>query len=416
LNDLFARFYECHSELIDFPKSHMLALMDVDGNICEDNSESIGLPENSLESGKLADALVESSRQLLKNMLVRALDTGQVVREILHFACVDGSLPTSYNCVAVSNSEDRLFFYAEKKPALNDEQAHEYAIINNELSVVTRQLQKTNHSLAFEINERKQAQESLARVAERDHHIAEVLQQVLMPSYIQIQPLGYEIAAKYQPASKEAEVCGDFCDVFDLGESRIGISVGDIVGKGLLAAMRITAVKNMLRSYAYLYDQPSKVMELLNDALCRDISMENDMLTAFFAVLDTSNDTLTYSSAGHEPPILRRSNGSIEHLNLGGVMFCGMGKQTYAEDRLNLDPGDMFVAVTDGITEASLDKRAQQFGTAGIINCMSASASVTAEHIATVILENATEFANGDLHDDATIVVVKKASEHNNKT
>jgi PAS domain S-box-containing protein len=259
-----------------------------------------------------------------------------------------------------------------------------------------------------DITKRKLAEHELARAAERDHHIAEVFQRTVMPTQLPIQPPGYEIATKYQPASQEAEVCGDFCDIFDLGDGYIGISIGDIVGKGLLAAMRVTAAKNMIRSYAFLYDRPSKVMTLVNDALCRDIAMENDMLTAFFAILDTKIGILTYSNAGHEPPLLWQASGMAKLLNVGGPMFCGLGKQVYLEGYLNLQPGDVFVTVTDGITEAGIDRCAQHYGAEGVINCMSTHASMTAEQISTAIMESAKKFANGPLRDDASVVVIKK--------
>ncbi len=258
-----------------------------------------------------------------------------------------------------------------------------------------------------DITERKQVEEELERLSERDHHIAEVLQQIVMPPAIPMLPESYEIATKYQPASHEADVCGDFCDIFDLSNGKIGISVGDIVGKGLLAAIRVTAAKNMIRNYAYLYDQPSKVMSLVNNALCRDIAMENDMLTAFFAVLDTHDNSLTYSNAGHEPPILLQVDGQAKPMKSGGPMFCGIGKQTYTEGCISLKPGDIFVAVTDGITEASIDRHSEQFAADGIVNSLSTHTDDSAEQIAAVILSDATRFANGALVDDATIVVIK---------
>jgi sigma-B regulation protein RsbU (phosphoserine phosphatase) len=164
----------------------------------------------------------------------------------------------------------------------------------------------------------------------------------------------------------------------------------------------------MIRSYAFLYDQPAKVMSLVNDALCRDIAMENDMLTAFFAILDTKNGALTYSNAGHEPPILWNTDGNVKFLESGGPMFCGMGKQVYNEDCYTLKAGDIFVAVTDGITEAGTDKHSEQFGAEGIIRSLSAVASDLSERISATIIMDATEFANGALHDDATVLLVKK--------
>lgn len=279
-----------------------------------------------------------------------------------------------------------------------------------ELTASTFELESKTIFIATsrEITERKQAEEALARAAARDHHIAGVLQQIVMPPQILIQPAGYDTAVNYHPASQEADVCGDFCDIFDLGEGNIGISLGDIVGKGLLAALRVTSAKNMIRSYAFLYNQPSKVMSLANDALCRAIAVENDMLTAFFAILDTRNGTLRYSNAGHEPPIVWRSDGQAESLRLGGPMFCGMGKQEYLQGQIIIQAEDIFVMVTDGITEAGIKKCSEHFGMEGIKRCLSAKAGATAGQIAAAILEDATRFADGTLHDDASIIVIKK--------
>jgi sigma-B regulation protein RsbU (phosphoserine phosphatase) len=263
----------------------------------------------------------------------------------------------------------------------------------------------------IDITQRILVEETLARVAKRDHHIAEIFQQTAMPRHIPILPTSYEIGTRYQPALLEADVCGDFYDIFDLGDGNIGICIGDIEGKGLLAALRITAARNMIRSYAFLYDNPSKVMSLVNEALCRDIAMESDMLTAFYAVLDTHNHILTYSNAGHEPPLMRHSSGTVEPLKCGGSMFCGMSRQDYTECRVFLQPGDFFVMVTDGITEASMDRGSDQFGTEGIIRCLTTNASASSELIATAILEDATNFADGSLHDDAAIIVIKRVSD-----
>jgi PAS domain S-box-containing protein len=266
------------------------------------------------------------------------------------------------------------------------------------------------YSIIHDITERNQLQKAFARVAERDRHISDIFQQSAMPRHIPILPSHYEIGTEYQPALQEADVCGDFFDFFDLGDGDIGISIGDIAGKGLPAAIRIVAAKNMIRSYAFLYNNPSKVMSLVNDALCRDIAMENDLLTAFYGVLDTRNNTLTYSNAGHEPPLLWRSSGKVESLTFGGPMFCGMGKQDYTESCLSIQDGDIFVTVTDGITEASISRN-NQYGAKGIIQCLNVNKDSSADQIAHAILEDAKIFARGMLHDDASIIVIKKISD-----
>ncbi|MCX6345826.1 MAG: SpoIIE family protein phosphatase [Armatimonadetes bacterium] len=257
-------------------------------------------------------------------------------------------------------------------------------------------------------SERHAAQDILTHESERSAHIADVLQQALIPPQMPIQPEGYEIAAKYQPALSESEVCGDFYDLIDLGDGKIGIVIGDIVGKGLPAASRVAAVRHTIRSYAFLYDQPSRVMTLVSDALFRDITTENDMLTAFFAMLDTRTGRMAYTNAGHEPPLVRHSDGSVEPLAMGGPMFDGLGRHVYSEDSLSFKVGDLLVLVTDGITESRKVHDSKLFGTEGIIRCLSRNANASAEDIASKLLEDATAFANGALHDDVALVVIRK--------
>jgi serine phosphatase RsbU (regulator of sigma subunit) len=98
---------------------------------------------------------------------------------------------------------------------------------------------------------------------------------------------------------------------------------------------------------------------------------------------------------------------------MGGPMFCGMEQQVYLEGIHTLQADDVFVTVTDGISEASIDRRAEQFGLEGIICCLSKNAVASAACIATAILDDATRFANGTLHDDASIVVIKTDGNYN---
>ena len=98
--------------------------------------------------------------------------------------------------------------------------------------------------------------------------------------------LGYKFAVKYRPALREAEIGGDFYDIFDLGDNRIAVVIGDVAGKGLAAAIRVASARHAIRSYAYIDPRPARVMTLANEALCRDTTDVSQILTAFYAVLD----------------------------------------------------------------------------------------------------------------------------------
>ncbi len=256
--------------------------------------------------------------------------------------------------------------------------------------------------------DRRAAQEASALASRRNARIANILQQSLISPQSPIQPKGYEIAARYLPALSEAEVCGDFYDLIDLGASRIGIVIGDVVGKGLGAAARVAAVKYTLRSYAYLNDHPSKVMEITNSALCKDTFAESDMLTAFFAVLDVETGNLTYANAGHEPPCLRHTDRTVELLSEGGPMFTGMDDYAYTERTTSLRDEDVLVLLTDGIAEARRDSLSELFGERELMSCLLKLEGASAEETVNGVLEDAVSFAGGELRDDVAVVVIRK--------
>ncbi len=308
----------------------------------------------------------------------------------------DGMMPHGHYCVPILSGDNILgvltLWVKESHTRTSREEAFLKSIANILAATIDRKL----------------AQESLAVVAERDRHIAEVLQRTLIPNQMPAQPQGYEIAARYKPALSEAEVCGDFYDILDLGQGKLGIAVGDVAGKGLLAAVRVATVRHALRSYAFMGGRPSRVMTLLGEVLDRDAETENHTLTAFFATLDISAGELKYANAGHEPPLLASSDGRTEYLTAGGPMFSGLTRSAYTEATRILQAGDVLVMVTDGITESRKADHYEQFGPEGIERCLSENVGASAEEIASAILRDASEFAEGILRDDVVVLVIRK--------
>ncbi|MEN6356004.1 MAG: SpoIIE family protein phosphatase [Armatimonadota bacterium] len=241
---------------------------------------------------------------------------------------------------------------------------------------------------------------------EREHHIAEVLQQAVVPPRAHYNIKGLSIAVKYQPALNEAEIGGDFYDIFELGEGRVGILIGDVAGKGLPAAMRVAAARYSVRSNAYLYPSPAKALELANKALCRDQSDSAGMLTSFFAVLDVNNGIMKYANGGHEPPVLCDAQGNYAELtNAGGAL--GISENfVYTESEQKLHPGDTIVMLTDGITEAR-KAHSQIFSKRRVCDFLAQNYSVSPDGIAFGLLEAARAHAGGELQDDVAIVVFR---------
>lgn len=242
---------------------------------------------------------------------------------------------------------------------------------------------------------------------QREHHIAEMLQKALIPSEIPADLFGFRIATRYQPALKEAEVGGDFYDLFELGDGKIGVIIGDVAGKGLLAAMRVSAARYTIRSYALHDPSPATVMCQANQALSmEDTPGFTSFVTAFFAVIDAKTRTVTYANAGHEPPVILRSDGRVEELVAGGRAFgITVEDCDYDQAKAELASGDTMILVTDGVTEART--QAVIWGKEGMCDHLSRAGEGSPDSIADGLLQAAVSFAGGGLHDDAAIVVIQ---------
>jgi PAS domain S-box-containing protein len=242
------------------------------------------------------------------------------------------------------------------------------------------------------------------RMLEREHRTAEMLQQALIPAHIPNAVNGCHFTAKYVPALVEALVGGDFYDVFHLGEGKVAVLIGDVEGKGVRAAMHVSAARYAFRSYAFIEPSPSRVVSYVNDALCRESSNTMGMLTAFFAVIDTNDRTVTYTNAGHEPPVIRRTSGDVEELHVGAMLLGVAPNCDYPEATIGIDFGDVIVMVTDGITEARSPERGM-FGKREMLRLLADEDNPPHELI-DLLLEKAKEYGNGRLHDDVAILVL----------
>jgi PAS domain S-box-containing protein len=239
---------------------------------------------------------------------------------------------------------------------------------------------------------------------QRERHIAEVLQGTLIPQDIPEELYGCKIAAKYQPALREAEVGGDFFDVFDLGEGKLGIIIGDVAGKGLQAAIRVAEARYSIRSYAYEDPSPSRALTRTNEILCKSRFEDGSMLTAFFAVIDTASSSVTYANAGHEPPLVIGIDGSWKELSSPSLPLGVMAGVSYDENSRELRRGDRLVMITDGISEARSDG-VVLFEKRGVIDYLVDNCAAPPSEMVGGLLAAAMEHAGGTLQDDAALVV-----------
>jgi PAS domain S-box-containing protein len=191
-----------------------------------------------------------------------------------------------------------------------------------------------------------------ARLFARQHAVAEQLQRSLLPQTVAAP--GLATTARYLPAESNAQVGGDWYDVFALPDGAVCVVVGDVVGHDLEAASSMGQLRSIVRSYAWEGDAPGRVLERV-DELVQGLQI-TEMATVVFARVerDGSGDAarLTYANAGHPPPLLRAPDGTVTILDGALSVLVGAGPagpRGHAE--ADLSPGSVLLLYTDGLVE-----------------------------------------------------------------
>ncbi|HEY2964081.1 MAG TPA: GAF domain-containing SpoIIE family protein phosphatase [Pyrinomonadaceae bacterium] len=214
---------------------------------------------------------------------------------------------------------------------------------------------------------------------------------------------GYDISAYNFPTE---EVSGDYYDWVSIYEDQIGIVIADVAGKGVPAAILMAFLRASLRAATHVgYATPismSKVNLLLWESIER-----NQFVTAFYGILDASNRTLSYSNAGHNPPLLLNAAGTLRFIERGEQPL-GMFQDTrYHEYYLELEPGDVLVLYTDGATEAT-SPSGEEFGRERLAQAVKNNYDRTAREIIAGLQMEILEWTdNAGSHDDVTFFVIK---------
>jgi GAF domain-containing protein len=242
-----------------------------------------------------------------------------------------------------------------------------------------------------------------ADLYERERTIAQNLQQSMLPdltkNYDDIQ-----VAASHDVSLDESFVGGDFYDVIELGEGSYGISIGDVAGKGIDAAVYTAMARYMIRAYSTDDPDPMYVVSKLNTALCRYIP-SGKFVTLIYGVLDTKSKTFRYVNAGQEIPFLyKHRNGVLEALLTTGPAAGALIDAKYTCEVVEFEPGDVFVFYTDGATEV---KREGKFlETEGLKSIVLDKVKGEFEYLPQQILESIRSYGD-KLRDDVAILAIK---------
>ena len=236
--------------------------------------------------------------------------------------------------------------------------------------------------------------------ASRELEHAQRIQRALLPS-----PLpeidGCEMAAMWKPATAFG---GDCYDMLPFSNTRLGLSIADVAGKGLPAALLMANLQASVRAFGTEDARPETVTRQVNRALCRH-TPDDRFVTFFYAVIDTSAGTLACSNAGHNPPILVHADGSVSRPATGGMVLGVLEENSYSQAEMRLQSGDRLVLFTDGITEAG-SHEGREFGDDRLVELVVAHRRRSASDILDAIFRDVSAFTSGVFSDDATLISV----------
>jgi sigma-B regulation protein RsbU (phosphoserine phosphatase) len=244
------------------------------------------------------------------------------------------------------------------------------------------------------------ARRQQAAVERRELDEARRIQRKLLPSTMPALE-GWEVAVSWQPASG---VGGDCFDAISLGPARLGLSIADVVGKGIPAALLMANLQAAVRAFATNTTEPAELCQQVNRILCGHVA-EGRFISFFYCIVDHDESTLTFANAGHYPPILIRAEGTIERLDTGGAVLGVFPEGGYEQGQVSLRGGDRIILYTDGITDVC-NAADEDFGDGRLVDLAVANRACSAPALQARLATAVDEFSDGRFQDDATLIVL----------
>ena len=255
--------------------------------------------------------------------------------------------------------------------------------------------------LRTSVSEKNAALEKAQRQMSAELDLARAMQVAILPSRFPA-AVGCDGAARMLPATTMG---GDFYDFIELPGGRIGLVMADVSGKGVPAAFFMAVARTNLNALAATASGPADCLQRTNDVLLTQNPMDL-FVTVFYAVFDPVTGVLTYSNGGHNPPLIRRANGTVEMLTAAAGLVLGMFPATYEQDSAQLQPGDTLVLYTDGVTEA-FNVDVQMYEEARLVERVRDDGGATAKGLVTAIFDSVIGFSGAaPQSDDITVAVL----------
>jgi hypothetical protein len=239
---------------------------------------------------------------------------------------------------------------------------------------------------------------------EHELRVAADIQRALLPAS-RYTGTGFEVAATSVPCRA---IGGDFFDYFHLPRGGFAFVLGDVAGKGAPAALLASVLQGIFTANADRDGTPAGLLTLANRALVRR-AIEARFATAVYAVLDRRG-RLTYCNAGHNRPVLVGKSG-VRRLDCGGTIVGAFEDTIFDEETYQLEPGDVLLAYSDGLTEAR-DARGEEFGEERLLSCLNANRALPAQDLLECLLSTVHAFSAGAAQsDDLTMLILRYGGE-----
>lgn len=242
------------------------------------------------------------------------------------------------------------------------------------------------------------------RLYESERNTANQLQEALlsMPDTVE----GIDFTCAYRAASDHERVGGDFYDVFEVDEDRIGLTIGDVAGKGLSAATLTSLAKNTVRAHASEPGkEPARILSLANQVLLAQTSVES-FVTLLFGILDLKAGRLLYANGGHTTGAIVGRDGTVRGLPANGPIVGAFATTDYLQAEIDIAADDMIFLYTDGLTEAR-DQTGELYGEQRLFELLSTIPCASTRAAVDRAMHEVLVFSNGELRDDVAILAVR---------
>ena len=234
---------------------------------------------------------------------------------------------------------------------------------------------------------------------QREFEEARLIQRGLLPATLPQTP-GLQLASSWKPADG---VGGDCFDILTFPSGAVGITIADVAGKGVPAALLMSNLQAAVRAFAQDGASPASVCSSVNRLLCRNMA-SGRFVTFCYVYIDAGRRKLTYANAGHNPPLVIRSSGEVDRLVPGGTVLGVFADSCYELGALPLAPRDRLVFYTDGITEGR-NPGGEEFGEELLTAAAIRHRALAADDMLASVLRDVEQFNAGAYEDDATLIV-----------